>query len=243
MATTTALDLIRDSLELLGIYSPGDQISAADTSRMLSTLNDMLDVWSNESLTCYAWHTTSFLFLPGKNQYTIGPGGDITDTRPLRVSDDPGSAWLLDVNNNRYPMDVLDQMAWNLRVTAVMNSDLPDTLFYDSQYPLGIVNIWPTPNLAYTCCFSSYLQLGDFASLTSAFSLPPGYKRTIVTNLAVTAKPYFTGSQLDPLVLNEAMQTKGTIKRNNMRSQRSVYDPELIARGNSTYNIYSDRRA
>lgn len=239
----TALDIIQDSLELLGVYAPGETLSAADAARGLSVLNDMLDVWSNESLACFAWHTTSFTLQAGVSQYTIGAGGVISDTRPLRVSDDAGSAYLLDVNNNRYPMDVLDQMSWNLRVTAEINSNLPDTLFYDPQFPLGIINIWPTPNLAYTCFFSSYLQLGDFAALTSAFSLPPGYKRAITTNLALSLKPYFTGSQIDPLVLEEARQTKGTVKRNNMRSQRSIYEPELIARGSSTYNIYSDRRA
>jgi hypothetical protein len=239
----TAKDIIQDSLELLGVYGPGDQMSAADAARSLSVLNDMIDVWSNESLACFAWHTTSFQFQPGVSQYSIGTGGTINDIRPLRVSNDAGSAYLLDVNDNRYPMDVLDQMSWNLRVTASINSDLPDTLFYDPQFPLGLINIWPTPNLAYYCYFSSYLQLGDFASLTSAFNLPPGYKRAIVTNLALSLKPYFTGSQIDPLVIEEARQTKGSVKRNNLRSQRSVYEPELIARGSATYNIYSDRRA
>ena len=237
----TALDVITDALELLGVYSPGDQISSADLSRSLSVLNDMMDVWSNESLACYDWITQTFTMVPGQYQYTVGPGGDIPGTRPLRVSDAPGSAYLLDTNLNRYLMDVVDQLTWNIQTTAVANSDLPDILFYDPQYPLGIINIWPTPSSSWTCSFLSYAQLGDFATVSSAFSLPPGYKRAITTNLCLSLKPYFASAQIDPLIIKEASETKASVKRNNMRTQVAVFDPELVSRGNAVYNIYTDR--
>lgn len=237
----TALDIIQDALELLGVYSPGDSITAADSSRALSTLNDMIDVWSNESLACFDWLTQTFTLIPGQFQYTVGPGGDIPGQRPLRVSDAPGAAYLLDQNNNRYLMDVVDQLTWNIQTTAVADSDLPDHLFYDPQYPLGIINVWPTPSTGYTCSFLSYSQLGDFADLAAPFSLPPGYKRAITTNLCCSLKPYFTSATLDPLIAAEAAFTKGAIKRTNMRTQIAVFDPELVSRGNQTYNIYTDR--
>ena len=237
---TTAMDLIQDSLELLGVYGPGDTVSAADAQRGLSTLTDMMDVWSNESLICYANTSNSFNLIPGQSAYTIGTGGNINTTRPLRVENQAGSAFLTDNQGNTYLMDVLDQMSWNIRTSSSVNSDLPDTLFYDPQYPLGIINIWPLPNQAYLCTFLSFQQLGDFSSLSTVFSLPPGYKRAITTNLAISLKPYFTGSQLDPDIRMEAMTTKGIIKRNNMRQQRAVYEPELVARGYNTYNIKSD---
>ena len=239
---TTALDIIQDAFELLGIYGPGDTAAAADSARGLSVLNDMLDVWSNETLTCFAELTQTFTLQVGIGTYTVGPGGMISGTRPLRVIEAPGSAYLLDTQGNRYMMTVVDQMTWNNQTTAVANANLPDTLFYDPQYPLGIINIWPTPSMSYTCSFLSYLQLGDFGSLTAVFSLPPGYKRAITTNLALSLKAYFTSAQLDPDVREEARDTKASIKRTNMRMQISVYDPELVARSSSGgYNIYNDR--
>ena len=87
----------------------------------------------------------------------------------------------------------------------------------------------------------SYAQLGDFATVSSAFSLPPGYKRAITTNLCLSLKPYFASAQIDPLIIKEASETKASVKRNNMRTQVAVFDPELVSRGNSTYNIYNDR--
>ena len=240
-AQTTAQDMIQDALEMLGVYGPGDTMSTADANRGLSVLNDMLDSWSNESLACYAWLQQNFSLVVNKSAYTIGPNGDINSTRPLRISDAAGSAYLLDTNNNKYPMDVLDQLAWNLRTTAAVNSNLPDTLFYDPQFPLGVINIWPTPNMTYTCYFYSLLQLAEFSSLTSKLSLPPGYKRAITTNLAIDLKPYFTDANLDPIIAMRAAEYKGNVKRTNMRTQVAVFDPEIVARGQSTYNIRSDR--
>lgn len=241
MPTVTAGDIIQDALELLGVYSPGMTVTAADSSRCLSVLSDLMDVWSNESLACYDWLTQTFTLVPGVSQYTVGPGGTIAGQRPIRISDAAGAAYLLDQNQNRYLMDVLDNQTWNIQTTFVSSSDLPTSIFYDPQFPLGILNVWPTPITGYTCSFMSYSQLGDFATLQSPFSLPPGYKRAITTNLCLSLKPYFANAQIDPLIVQEAMQTKGAIKRSNMRTQISVMDPELVSRGTSTYNIYNDR--
>jgi hypothetical protein len=240
MATTTARSMIQDTLELMGVYDPGDQITAADAERSLSTLNDMLEVWSNEPLACFTWKQNNFTLIVNQSDYTIGPGGDIDSTRPMRVSNDPGSAFLTDQYGNKYPMDVLDQMAWNLRTSSAVNSNLPDTLNYVPETPLGIIRIWPIPSESYLCSFSSYQQLAGFTTLDTSESLPPGYRRAIVTNLALSLKPYFTSAKIDDLVVKEALETKGSIKRNNIRSKRSLYDPEIIARGSSTYNIKRD---
>ncbi len=238
---TTAQDIIQDALEMIGVYSPGDAISSADASRALTVLNDMLDSWSNESLSCYNILEQSGTFVPGQSAYTIGPGGNINATRPLKIQNDTGSAYILDVNNNKYMIDVVDRKMWNMKTTAVANSDLPELLFYDMQFPLGIINVWPTPSIGYTFYFDSFLQLVDFSGLTSVANLPPGYMRAIKANLAAELLPYFRDAQINPLIAIRAMESKGNIKRTNMKTQIAVFDPELVARGAATYNIYADR--
>ena len=237
----TAESIITDSLEMLGVYGPGDQISAADLARGLRTLNAMLDSWSNESLTCFAWQRNQFTLVVNQGWYTVGPGGNINIVRPLRISDAAGAAYLLDTNNNKYPMDVVDQMSWNLRTTASVNSNLPDTLYYNPEYPLGKLGVWPTPNMSYECYFYSYAQLAGFAALTTEAQFPPGYYLAITTNLAILLKPYFRDAQIDPLIIKSALDSKGNVKRNNMRTQIAVFDPEIVARGQNTYNIRTDR--
>ena len=78
--------------------------------------------------------------------------------------------------------------------------------------------------------WDSYLQLTQFANLTTALSLPPGYERAIVTNLAVKIAPYFSDAIVSPAVAIEASQTLGDIKRTNIRPILARYDP-IITRG------------
>lgn len=243
MAAPTALEIVTDSLELLQIYGAGDVISAADSGRMLSVLNDMLDSWSNLTLACFTILENSFPLVAGQQSYTIGPGGNINTTRPLKILDGPGTAYVQDFNGNNYGVSVVPRDQWNLygNRSILIQSDFPDTLFYDPQFPLGIVNVLPVPTINYTMFFDSYQQLADLATLTATLSLPPGYKRAIVTNLAVSAKPYFKTAQIDPLIVLEAKETFGNIKRTNLRSNVAVMEPELVSRAEVSYNIYTGR--
>jgi hypothetical protein len=244
MADPTAMVIVQDCLELLQVYAPGETISDADAQRTLSVLNDMLDVWSNLTLSCFTILEQSFPLVAGQQQYTVGPGGQINGQRPLKVLDGPGTAYVQDFNGNNYGVSVVARDQWNLygNRSELITSDFPDTLFYDPQYPLGIINVMPVPTINYTMFFDSYSQLGDLSSLTAILSLPPGYKRAITTNLAVSVKPYFKTGQLDPLIIAEAMKTHGDIKRTNMRPNVAVMEPELVSRAQISYNPYTDRQ-
>ena len=241
----TALDHITDALERIGSYSPGEVLSAADSERGLSALNDMLDSWSNESLTTFAKLEQSVVFTPGQYQYTIGPNGNINSTRPLRILDGYGTCYVLDTNGNRYPMDVLQQDEWNLiGNVAQVNANIPSKLFYDPQFPLGIINVFPVPTIGWTLFFDSWLQLAEFPDLVTVLTLPPGYRRAIRTNLAIELWPYFKDEKTQPnaALVKAAMTSLGNIKRTNIKEVVAIYDPEIISRASPTYNIFRDRQ-
>ena len=243
MGYPTALELVTDSLELLSVYAPGEQISSADADRMRHVLNDMLDAWSNLTLSCYAIQTINFPLVPMQQQYTIGPGGSVNTTRPLKLITGPGCAYVTDFNGNRYGVSVIPEDQWNMlgNVSNLVTSNFPDTIFYDPQFPLGILWVFPWPSIAYTMTITTYLQFSDLPNLTAQLVLPPGYKRAIVTNLAVCAKPYFASAQIDPLIVAEALMRHGDIKRTNMRPNVAVMEPEMVSRARLSYNIYTDR--
>lgn len=238
---TTALDMITDSLFQLRVYAPGEPLSAADAALGLKSLNDMLDSWSNETLSCYTILEQSIQMVVGQQQYTVGPGGNLNGTRPLKIIDGPGAAYIMDTNNNRYPVNVVPRDKWNEIGSPKVNSNVPDTLFYDPKFPLGILNLFPVPNIGWTLFFDSYLQLVEFAGLTTQISLPPGYVEAIQTNLAVKLKRYFKSAQMDPDLLMAAREAKGNIKRTNLRENIAEYDGEIVARADGSYNIYTDR--
>ena len=238
----TAMSAIQSTLEKMKVYAPGVSVNAADSARMLDIMQKMLDSWSNERLACYANLDQSFPLVANKQSYTIGPTGspDITAPRPLAILTGPGAAYLVDVNQNRYPINVVEQDQWNAIGLLNETSDLPDTLFYDPQFPLGIINIFPLPLLAYTVYFDARLQLQSISNLATAFSLPPGYMKAIIDNLAVEAWPWFKQGDPPLKMVETAGKSLGNIKRTNIKQSPAPYDSAVVSRAASTYNIYSD---
>lgn len=239
----TAGDLISDSLQRLQVYSPGEWTQEADLARGLNNLNQLMDQWSNMSLACFAILEQSAPLVPGQASYQIGIGApDFNMIRPLSILTDPGTAYTLDSNGNKYPMRVVPRDVWNQysNTSSIVNSNFPDVMFFDPQYPYGVINITPFPNLAYTMYWDSYLQLADFAGTGTPMSFPPGYELAIVTNLSLLLAPYYPTAVVNPLLIKQAMDSLGNIKRTNQRELYAQYDAEIVARGNIGYSVYTD---
>lgn len=240
--TITARGLIQDAFEWIGVFAPGEDMGPADAARGLSRLNQLMDMWSNFSLACYEVLEQSAPLVPGQGSYTIGPGGDFDMTRPLWILGDPGSAYTLDENGNRYSLAVVPRDKWNLfsNVSDLITGNFPNALFYDPQFPLGVINLVPVPNIAYTLYFDSMLQLTRFEKLTTELVLPPGYELAITTNLALMLHPTYLDAQPPAGLVTLAANSLGAIKRTNRRELTAVYDAEIVSRANISYNPYTD---
>lgn len=240
---SSASQLIQAALERIRAYGTGQTMNASDSARGLAQLNKVLDSLSNESLACYAFTETVFTLTPGKAQYSIGQTGapDITATRPLRLREGRGAAFTVDVNGNNYPLDVIPQSSWNQIGNPSLNTqaDLPQLLFYDPQYPLGLINIWPYPTIGNAVHFDSLLQLADMANLAQNFILPPGYELMIETQLGVELWPFFKSGEVSRTLVKQATDAKRNVKRTNKRTDRATLDGALTAQGGA-YNIYTD---
>ena len=237
---TTASDILTRSAKALGYLGRTEVLSAADANDSLVCFNALLDSWSNEALMSYVELQRSFPMVAGQQQYTIGTGGNINSTRPYDVI----SAYIRDNNSNDYPMQIFNQDQWDKIGLKTITSQIPDTLFYDSQYPLGVVNIFPIPLVNYVVYFNSTTDQVDFTSLTQSLSLPVGYERAFVLNLALDMMSagfpcLLVGDGLAQLRANAA-EAKGNIKRANIKEVVAEFDSSIISKSNATYNIYSD---
>lgn len=242
----TVRDLAQASLEEIGVYAPGESINDADAERVLDQLIKMMDSWSGETLACFAILEQSKALTVGKSAYTIGTSGspDINATRPLKIIDGPGRAYVVDGNTVKYYVDVVERDVWNMKTQqGNQTSQIPSILFYDPQYPLGIINIYPVPSSAgYTLYWDTYQQLnaGAILTLDSAISFPPGYEAGIQHNLAVWCGPFFKNALVSQDVKDLASSTKRIIKRVNKRLMVAQFDRAITAKGSSTYNVYTD---
>lgn len=241
----TARDLIQEAVEKIGAYGAGETMSSADENRCLSVFQNMIDSWSNESLICFAIKEQTLTLVVNQLTYTLGAGGTLPD-RPIRLIYGPGAAFATDSNGNRYPIDVYPQDKWNeiWNLTA-SNSTIPNVIFYDPQYPLGVVKIWPlyAGGLGMTLTFNSYLQLASLnEDPATEIALPPGYREAYVDNLARQIWRYFKpdGAQIPADIAEDAAKSKGVLKRANTRQNIAEFEKALLNRQGAVWNIYAD---
>ncbi len=221
---TIAADLVQSALEAINVVGVGQTSNVAHLNRGLSVLQRMMDAWSTQPHACFAWRLIQFPLVVNQETYTVGPGGQVNVVRPQSILEGPGAAYLTDTNLNRYPVNVVPQDYWQLigNVGSV-NSQVPDTVWYDPQFPLGVIHVFPLPYLSYVMTLSTDLELVQFPTLQTAFAMPPGYQRAIELNLAVELKAL------------------GDVKRKNLTEVVAMHDQEIVSRGTPAYNVYTDR--
>lgn len=236
---STVSQILTRSAQTLGYLGRGETLSAADATDALAVFNGMLDSWSGEGLASFANQTISHTLVVNDSDYTIGSSGDINTTRPDNII----QAWVRDSNNLDYPMRVVPQNVWNDIVTKGNTSQIPQVLFYDPQYPLGIVNIFPVPLAAYTLRFNAILQQSTFSSLPMSLSVPPGYERAYITNVALEMMgagfPCLLKDKEYVRLVENASEAKANIKRKNLKEVIAEYDGEILVRG-VPYNVFTD---
>lgn len=234
MAVTTAGDLIRAALGKILVLGTQDTLASADLDTGLDALNLMLESWQNESLAVYAlYQWQNHPLTAGVSQYTVGPGGTINEIRPVRITNA-----FVRYQSVDYPMLPVDRYQYDAIAVKTIQG-IPQRLFYNRFYPLGTINLYPVPSQAgMALFFDGYLPIESFANIAESFSLPPGYARAIIYNLAVELAPDF-GVSVPAEVASLAAKSLGTLKRNNQQDVMMRYDPALWS-PTAAYNVYSD---
>lgn len=240
--TVTAQDLITRACRALGYLGRTATLKAADAVDGIISFNTLLDSWSNEGLMAYVTTLSSFPLVIGQQVYTIGQSGsaNINAARPYDIL----QAFVRDSNNNDYPLHIVPQNVWNNIGLKTITSQIPTTLFYQTTYPDGQINIFPIPLTTYTVFYVNTLNQVPFSLLTQPLAMPLGYERAFVLNLALELMSVGYPCLLDDkrllMLVENAREAKGNVKRSNMKEVISDFDPAIISRSLATYNIYSD---
>lgn len=229
----TARDLINGSARLLGILGSGEVLQASEASDALSALNDMLSVWSVENLLIYGKTEEEFPLVAGQQSYTMGVGGNFNTTRPQRIE----NASVRIVNGSTtydLPIEIFNQDQWSSIAIKSVNSNIPTKLFAQGTYPLETILLWPIPAAVKTLVLWTWKPFSSFATLDSVVSFPPAYAKAIRYNLALELGPEY-GKEPSGLVIAEASEAKGAIKRMNQKPSYMSTDPALISQS-PTFN-------
>lgn len=239
---TTAADILNRAGRAIGYLGQTEVMTAADINAALAIFNSMLDSWSSsESLIAYLQVQQNFPLVIGQQTYTIGSGGNWNTTRPQEIL----RAFVRDSNNLDYSMgEGLTQDEWDSIGQKNITSQIPTSFFYYPSYPLAQFNVFPIPLLNYTVYFDSTLDQVTYTTLTTSLSMPLGYERAYISNLALELMangfPCLLNQQQLSALVASASEAKGNVKRSNIKVVRAKYDDAIVSKSYATYNIYSD---
>jgi len=208
MATASAI--IRRAMRLICALAASETPAAAEQADALESLNAMLDAWRNESLSVYALRDET-LTLTGAASYTIGTGGALNTTRPVKIE-----AAFQRVGDTDYPLRLASAIAWSeLAEKSSTTSDVSDWLYFETSYPLGKLWLYPTPT-AGVLHLTTWTPLAAFAAADEV-ALPPGYQDAITYHLAIRLAPEY-GRPVTPEVAALAKDAKDGLRRVNFRA-------------------------
>lgn len=240
MATVLA-DLINPALSEIGVRSAGETLPADIGADALAALNRMMDAWATERLTIPNIVRTTWTISANDGDYTVGTGANINIARPVFVD----HVNFIETSANpdvELPLQKLTEAGYAGIVSKAQTSVYPLAWYYNPTVATGTLILWPTPTSS-TLQGAIYVPtaVAQFASLAATITLPNGYQRAIVKNLAVDLAPSFS-RQVDPELKAQARESKADIKRANKRDADLSFEAgALVNNGGGHYNIKTDQ--
>jgi len=222
---TTALDLIKGAMRLIGAIATGETPTADEANDALNTLNDVLEGWSLEGLAVWGSSNQTFNTVPGQKLYTVGPGGNFNTDRPVNVFGGYCTFGGVD-----FQIEVVDQLAYNRIALKSQQQPIIEQMLYVNENPLGFLTLWPVPSNVIPITLSCGRILTQIPNLATSLVYPPGYAKALRYSLAVhLAAEYGMVPAVD--VATIARDSKGNIKNANMTPPVMTFDSVLTDDG------------
>jgi hypothetical protein len=234
--STTAGDLIKGSLRLIGMLAEGEEPSAATMQDSIAAMNAMIESWDTERLSVFSTQDQVFSWPANQSVRTLGPTGNFVGDRPILVDD---STYFKDASTGlSFGIRLINQQQYNGIALKTVTSTYPQVMWVNMTYPNIEMTIYPVPTKTLEWHIVSVDKLTEVANVSTAIDFPPGYIRAFRYNLAMELAPEF-GVEPSPQVQRIAMTSKRTLKRiNNPDDLMAI--PYAIVATRQRYNIYAN---
>ena len=206
----TATQIISEALGHLGILSAGETVGPDDAETCRTVLNTLADAWNLPSLTHYTSTDGTATLTAGSTSLTIGPGQNISVTRPVRI--ERGS--YVTADGVDYPMDQIDESEYNEIRIKTLGGHVPRVFFYEPGASTGTIRYYPAPGASVVVHHPVLAQFTEFSDLTTDYVLPQGYKRAFVFNLAFEVAAHFD-APVSQFIASQAANSLRLVKRSN----------------------------
>ncbi len=240
----TVRELIRQTLRTIGAVGIGVQVSADEANEALIVLRRMLGWLQTQRLALFWIPRATYTLVSGQASYTVGPGGDFDQLRPIwleRVS--------IITNNNpvqplELPIEIFTPQRWQGIGVKSVTSTLPEGVYWDKAFATGTrwstMTFWPIPTGSLLQVILAYAEpLTSLTLLDSNVEFPPGYDEALVYNLAKRLAIEW-GRPVDPEINGMAASSLADIKRVNIELVELIGDPALAQNNRWGYDYRSD---
>ena len=228
----TVGDVVDGALRLIQVAAEDVTVTASETADAISALNMMLESWSLAPNNIYQVTREQFT-LSTTNPVTMGSGGTLNTTRPIRIVDAYFSATGTDVD---FPIQIVGEDDYAAVRLKTLQTAYPQYLYCDYAYPLASLYFYPV-STGGTLTLWSEKPLPTYTATSDTITLPPGYVRAMKYNLAVEIAPEYQVSA-GPDVQKIAVESLAAIKVKNTRTPTMQVDLGLMRTGQRRYNVY-----
>ena len=234
--STSAGELIKGSLRLIGMLAEGEEPSAAVMQDSIAAMNAMIQSWDTERLSVFSTQTQVFMWPAGQAKRTLGPTGDFVGDRPILVDD---STYFKDPQTNlSFGIKMINQQQYDGIALKIVTSTYPQVMWVNMTYPNIEMTIYPVPIKTLEWHIVSVEKLAEVATVATDIAFPPGYIRAFRYNLAMELAPEF-GVEPSQQVMRIAMSSKRNLKRiNNPDDLMAIPYPIVATR--QRFNIYAN---
>lgn len=236
----TVQDVLNAALKRIGALAAGESPSAEESADAFACLNRMVDSWATERLTVYTVMRTTWTITANDGSYDVGAtagAGNVIVARPVYVQ----RITVIDTSQNPDQEIDLGPPLTDQEYAAIpakaLTADRPSCAYYDPTYPLATITFCPVPT-------SSTLQgvlyaaapVSQFAAVATTVSLPPGYEKALVANLAIEIAPEY-GRPVTVDLQRQADESKAAIKIANYRPLKMRCDEALVGSSGATWDL------
>ena len=206
----TALDIIRQALDLNNAVGADQTLTADETATALLHLNWMIESWTTKNLAVYNIANQTFNTVAGQATYTMGSAGNWVTDRPVSITQDAYATY----QGVDFPIVCMTQQQYNDITLKTQQQIVPSRYLYVNDYPYGRLTLWPVPMQAIPITFTINKILSGPATAATAIAFPPGYAMAFVYNLSLALAQMY-GKPVDPDVKALAVSSFADVMRSN----------------------------
>ena len=163
--------VIRMGLQDAGKLQRGSDPNPEQLADGMNRLNDIINLEQTQGLKLWLQFDLPIPLVAGKNPYTLGPGGDVNMTKPMRVID---SNYYVDQFNTRRPLILMSRDEYT-KLSQTNQQGPINSLWPDVQQNQIVVSFWLVPDanaatgVAHLCIQQ---QVQNIVSLTDTMNFP-----------------------------------------------------------------------